>query len=130
VKKMALFAAGVASQRFMNALEQQQEIMADLADMIIQVYALESALLRARKMASARGNAAEAAATMTGLQADETMALAEPAARRILSACGEGDALQTQLAVLRRLARFVPADAVALSRSVAKHALALERYPI
>ena len=50
VKKMTLFAAGVASQRFMTALEEQQEIMADLADMISQVFALESALLRARKM--------------------------------------------------------------------------------
>src|ERR1035438_3946552 len=50
-KKMALFAAGVASQRFMTALQEQQEVMADLADIIMQVYALESALLRARKLA-------------------------------------------------------------------------------
>ena len=39
------------------------------------------------------------------------MALAEQAARRVLAACGEGDALTTQLAILRRLARFTPADA-------------------
>ena len=51
VKKIALFAAGVASQRFMTALQDQQEVMADLADIIMQVYALESALLRARKLA-------------------------------------------------------------------------------
>ncbi len=51
VKKITLFAAGVASQRFMTALEEQQEVMADLADMIIQTYALESALLRAQKIA-------------------------------------------------------------------------------
>ncbi len=57
VKKIALFAAGVASQRFMTGLEEQQEIMADLADMISQVYALESALLRARKLAAARAAA-------------------------------------------------------------------------
>ena len=44
VKKIALFAAGVASQRFMTALQDQQEVMADLADMIMQVYAFESAL--------------------------------------------------------------------------------------
>jgi alkylation response protein AidB-like acyl-CoA dehydrogenase len=81
VKKMALFAAGVASQRFMTGLEEQQEIMADLADMISQVYALESALLRARKMAAAGRSSAEVAAAMTGLLADETMALAEQASR-------------------------------------------------
>jgi butyryl-CoA dehydrogenase len=130
VKKMALFAAGVASQRFMTGLEQQQEIVSDLADMISHVYALESALLRARKLAAAGRNSAEPAAAMTGLLADETMALAEQASRRVLAACGEGDALMTQLAILRRLARFTPANAVALSRTVARHAIQLERYPI
>ena len=93
LKKIALFAAGVASQRFMTGLEEQQEIMADLADLISHVYALESALLRARKLAAAGRNSAEAAIAMTGLLADETMGLAELAARRVLAACGEGDAL-------------------------------------
>jgi alkylation response protein AidB-like acyl-CoA dehydrogenase len=129
-RKIALFAAGVASQRFMTGLEEQQEIMADLADMISQVYALESALLRARKLAAAGRNTAEVAGAMTGLLADETMALAEQASRRVLAACGEGDALMTQLAILRRLARFTPADTVALSRAVAKQVIALERYPV
>jgi butyryl-CoA dehydrogenase len=130
VKKIALFAAGVASQRFMTALEEQQEIMADLADMIGQVFALESALLRAQKMAAAGRNTAAVAAAMTGLLAEESMALVEQAARRVLAGCGEGDALNTQLAILRRLARSTPADTVALSRMVAKQAVALERYPV
>ena len=127
-RKMALFAAGVASQRFMTALQDQQEVMADLADMIAQVFALESALLRAAKL-SGKG-AAEVAAAMTGLLAEETMSLAEQASRRVLAACGEGDMLRTQLAILRRLARFTPADGVALSRAVARQAIQLERYPV
>ena len=130
VKKMALFAAGVASQRFMTALQEEQEVMADLADIIMQVYALESALLRAQKLAQVRKTSAEAAAAMTGLLADETMGLAEQAVRRVLAACAEGDMLRTQLALLRRLARFTPADAVGLSRTVARAAIALERYPV
>ncbi len=130
VKKIALFAAGVASQRFMTGLEDQQEIMADLADMIIQAYALESALVRAQKMVRASRSSAEVAAAMTGLLADEAMAVAERAARRVLAACGEGDALQTQLAILRRLARVAPADVVALSRVVARQCIELERYPV
>jgi butyryl-CoA dehydrogenase len=130
VRKIALFAAGVASQRFKLELEQQQEVMADLADMITQIFALESALVRAQKIAqSGRGTAAVAAA-MTGLLAEETVGPAELAARRILAACSEGDALRTQLAILRRLARSVPADSVALIRSVAKPCLELERYPV
>ena len=129
-KKIALFSAGVASQRFMTGLEEQQEVMADLADMIAQVFALESSLLRARKLGGAGKASAEVAAAMTALLADETMGLAEQAARRVLSACGEGDMLRTQLAILRRLARFTPADATALSRAVARQAIQLERYPL
>jgi alkylation response protein AidB-like acyl-CoA dehydrogenase len=129
-KKIVLFAAGVASQRFMAALEEQQEVMADLADMIAQVYALESALLRSRKLAAAGRSSAEVGAAMTGLLAEETMALAEQATRRVLAACAEGDLLRTQLAILRRLARYTPADVVGLSRSVARQAIQLERYPV
>jgi butyryl-CoA dehydrogenase len=129
-KKLALFAAGVASQRFMAALEDQQEVLADLADMIAQVYALESALLRARKLAAAGKASAAVAAAMTGLLAEETMGLAEQAARRVLAACAEGDLLRTQLAILRRLAKYTPADTVALSRAVARQAILLERYPV
>jgi butyryl-CoA dehydrogenase len=135
VKKIALFAAGVASQRFMAALQDQQEVMADLADIIVQVYALESALLRARKLAatgraSAQAGTATVTAAMAGLLADESMGVAEQAARRVLAACAEGDLLRTQLAILRRLARFTPADVVALSRTVARHCIQLERYPL
>ena len=130
VKKMAVFAAGVASQRFMTALQDEQEVMADLSDLIMQVFALESGLLRARKLLEAGKPQAETAAAMTGLLADESMALAEQATRRVLAACGEGDMLRTQLAILRRLARFTPGDAGRQSRTVARAALALERYPV
>jgi butyryl-CoA dehydrogenase len=130
LKKIALFAAGVAGQRFMTALPEQQEVMADLSDLVIEVYAFESVLLRAQKLAAAGRSTARVAAAMTGLLADESLPRAEQAARRILAACGTGDELATQLAILRRLARFTPADTVALSRSVAREAIAAERYPL
>jgi hypothetical protein len=98
--------------------------------MISQIYALESALLRAQKMAGAGRGSAGVAAAMTGLLAEETIGPAELAARRILAACGDGDGLRTQLAILRRLARAVPADSVALIRSVARQCIELERYPM
>jgi butyryl-CoA dehydrogenase len=129
-RKVALFAAGVASQKFMAALQEQQEVMADLADIIAQVFALESALLRARKLAAANQSSARAAGALTGLLAEETIALAEQASRRVLAACAEGDALRTQLAILRRLVRYTPADTVALSRAVARQAIQMERYPV
>src|SRR3569833_590661 len=130
VKNIALFAAGVASQRYMAALQDQQEIMADLADIISQAFALESALLRARKLASSARSTAAVATAMTGLLADESMAVAEHSARRVLAAAAEGDELRTQLAILRRLARFVPEDTVKLSRTIAQHCIRAERYPL
>ncbi len=128
-RKIALFAAGVASQRFMTALQDQQEIMADLADILMQVYALDTALVRARKLAAAGKGTAEVAAAMTSLLADETIAFAEQASRRVLAASAEGDELRTQLAILRRLARFTPADTVSLSRTIARKCIELEKYP-
>jgi butyryl-CoA dehydrogenase len=130
VRKMAMFSAGVASQRFMTGLEEQQEVMADLADMIAQVYALESALLRARKLAAGGRGQARVAAEMTGLLAEEAMALCDQAAKRVLAACGEGDTLRTQLVILRRLARMAPADSVALSRAVARRCVESQKYPL
>lgn len=130
-RRVTLFAAGAASQRYMNTLEDQQEIMADLADMIAQIYALESALLRARKLAgSSRAAQAAAAAAMTGLIASEVIETAEQCARRILAACADGDLLRTQLAILRRLSRFTPADSIALGRAVAAACIAAEKYPL
>jgi len=130
VKKITLFAAGVASQRFITGLEEQQEIMADLANMISQIYAFESALLRALKLTSAGRSQASVAGAMTGLLAEGSMDLAETAARRILASCAEGDALHTQLAILRRLTRYTPANATALSRSVARSCIDVEKYPL
>ena len=130
LRKLTLFAAGVASQRYMTDLQNQQEIMADLADMITQVYVLESALLRARKLAASGRHTASVAAAMTGLLAMEALDTAEQCARRVLAACAEGDMLSTQLAILRRLARHTPADTVALSRAVAQACLAAGKYPL
>jgi alkylation response protein AidB-like acyl-CoA dehydrogenase len=129
-RKIGLFVAGVASQRFLAALQDQQEIMADLADIISAVYALDSALMRARKLAGSGKGSAGVTEAMTGLLADETLGFAEQAARRILAACAEGDELRTQLSILRRLARSSPSDTVALSRAVAKKCIDLEKYPV
>jgi butyryl-CoA dehydrogenase len=129
-RKIALFSAGVASQRYMTALQDQQEIMADLADIITQVFALDSALLRARKLAASGKSTSSLAGAMTGMLAEEAITTAEQCARRVLAACGEGDELRTQLAILRRIAKYIPADSVALSRAVAQQCIAAEKYPL
>jgi butyryl-CoA dehydrogenase len=114
----------------MTGLQEQQEVMAELAAIIMQIFALESSLLRARKLAASGKGSAEVAAAMSGLLADETIALAEQSARRVLAACGDGDLLRTQLAILRRLAKYTPANVVGMSRVVARHCIQAERYPL
>ena len=123
LRKLFLLAAGAASQRYMTVLQDQQEVMADLADCIMAIYALESALLRARKLARSgmRSNAAAMAAAMTSAFCEAALATVEQAARRVLTASAEGDALGIQLAVLRRFARVPAIDAVAVDRQIARH---------
>lgn len=143
LRKIFLLAAGAASQRYMTALQDQQEVMADLADCIMAIYALESSLLRARKLNSSalRGlsgaspkSAATIAAAMTSAFAEEALATVEQAARRVLAASAEGDALGIQLTVLRRFARVAPGnravDIIALNRQVARHFIDSGRYRI
>jgi alkylation response protein AidB-like acyl-CoA dehydrogenase len=120
-KKLALFTAGAASQKYMTALADQQEVMADLADIIIQVYALESALLRARKLRSRNLPLADTAGAMVQLYAAKAMDIVELASRRIVAAVAEGDTLRVQLAICRRLARRIPEDIYARSRDIARH---------
>jgi len=128
VKQIALFAAGVASQRFMTRLAEEQEIMGALSGMIAEAYALESALLRARKLEGKA--AAEVARAMTGLVAERSLEIATQAARLVLAASSEGDELRTQLAILRRLARVEPANQVALCRKTALAVVEAGRYPL
>jgi alkylation response protein AidB-like acyl-CoA dehydrogenase len=133
MRKMFMLAAGAASQRYMMTLQDEQEVMADLADCIMAIYGLESALLRARKLASsasrAGSGAASVAAAMTSAYAEEALATVEQATRRVLAASAEGDMLGIQLGVLRRFARVSGAvDSIALSRTIARHFLDAGRY--
>jgi butyryl-CoA dehydrogenase len=107
--------------------------MGDLADMTMQVFALESALLRARKLgaqAQAQKSQAQTTRAMVKLFAADALAVVEKAARRVLAAVAEGDMLRTQLAILRRLLKHTPEDTIALSRMVAQRQLEAGGYKL
>jgi alkylation response protein AidB-like acyl-CoA dehydrogenase len=127
-KKIGLFAAGAATQKYMQALQDQQEVMGAIADMIIEVFAMESAILRAEKIA-AKGNA-EISVAMARIYASVAMEKIELAARKIIATVAEGDMLRTQLAILRRLARHDPADTITLRRQVAQHVIRAGKYAL
>jgi alkylation response protein AidB-like acyl-CoA dehydrogenase len=129
-KKLFLFAAGSASQKYMNALAEQQEILAALADMILEVYALDSALARARKLAEKGSAQAALAQSMTQLYAVNAFSAIENAARMVIAAVAEGDLLRTQIAIVRRLAKHETVNTVALGKTIARAAVERGRYPI
>ena len=130
-KKLGLFAAGVASQRYMTELAEQQEIVGALADGIMEIYTFESCLLRAEKMIETNGEAAaRIPIAMTKYYGVKAMERVELSARRVLAAVAEGDMLRTQMTILRWLARFEPADTIALGRQIAQHVVNVGRYAI
>ncbi|HWZ51164.1 MAG TPA: acyl-CoA dehydrogenase family protein [Granulicella sp.] len=132
-KKLTLFAAGAATQRYMAAIAEEQEVMAAIADCITEVFAMESVILRAEKI-GARGTGAgpskEIAVAMARIYAARAMETIELSARRVIAAVAEGDTLRTQLAILRRLAKYDPADTIALRRQVARHMVKAGKYAL
>jgi butyryl-CoA dehydrogenase len=129
-KKLTLFAAGAASQKYMLGLADQQEVMGALADCIMEIYALESALLRAEKLLAARAPAAKQAAALTQYCANKAFETIDASSRKVIRAAAEGDTLRTQMAIVRRLAKCEPADTIALGRQIAAHVIAAGRYAL
>ncbi len=129
-KKATLLVAGRAVQTYLQALAEEEEIIGVLSDCVMEVYAMESALLRTVKKlgrSSPEACATEAAAVRCFIfDAADRM---EIAARRALARISEGDTLRTETAVLRRFLRRTPVDTIALRRRVASRAIELGRYP-
>jgi len=119
-KKIALLLMAVAFEKFGLELEKQQEVIAGIADVVMETFAMESAQLRSRKNALA--------ADICAVLLPDSMARIEMFARPILAACAEGDALRANLAILRRFARFEPVDSIALRRRIAERLLTAGRY--
>src|SRR5438477_846425 len=120
-KKIGLFAAGIATQKYMQAIQDQQEIMGAIANMTIETYAMESAVLRAQKLADRNGEAsATHAIAMTRVYLAGAMDKIESAAKMVIAACSDGDMLRSQLAILRRLSKYEPFNTVALRQAIAQ----------
>jgi alkylation response protein AidB-like acyl-CoA dehydrogenase len=128
-KKIFLLAAGGALQHFRDQLGEQQEIMAALANCTIEIYAMESSLRRAQKAAARSNSGAASMADATRAFIYDAADRLEKEARTALAATLEGDALQTQLAVLRRFAKKDVLDTIAIRRRIADAVLAQDRYP-
>ena len=126
-KKIALLTLGVAHQRYGAQLERQQEIIMNISDIVMEVLAMESSLLRRRKLVGDRGaNAADACAVYLR----DALTRIELASRTVISACAEGEELRQKLSQLSAYASHDPVNAIALRRKIATRLLATECYTI
>ncbi|PYI55845.1 acyl-CoA dehydrogenase family protein [Paenibacillus flagellatus] len=130
-KQLFLLIGGQAVQTYGLALEEEQEVLALLADVMIRIYAMESAIVRAEKIAAKSGEArAELAAAMATVYVHEAFADVERAAKQAVAAMASGDLLALQLSVLRKWTRHTPPDAIRLKRKIAEKVIAAERYVV
>jgi alkylation response protein AidB-like acyl-CoA dehydrogenase len=130
-KKLGLLISGAASQKYMMALADQQEIVGALADMIIETYAMESTILRTQKLIEHGGEAAaKLPIAMTQIYITQAMERVEASAKKVIAAVADGDMMRTQLAIVRRLVKYEPFNTIALRQQVAQRVIDAEKYVI
>jgi len=129
-KKIGLLVTGAAVQKYMAKLADEQEILGLISDIIIEVFAMESALLRALKSMEKFGEEkAQLQKAIVRVYVNDGFNRVEGFAKQALSAIAEGDTLRTQLSALKKLTRFTPVNTVALRREVADYTIKVGKYP-
>ncbi|MGA7058134.1 MAG: acyl-CoA dehydrogenase family protein [Terriglobales bacterium] len=130
-KKLGLFIAGSATQKYMAAIQDKQEVMGAIADMTIEIYAMESAVLRAQKMVEQKGEASAALPlAMTRVYLTQAFEKVEAVAKKVIADVAEGDMLRTQLAIVRRLAKHEPFNTIALRQQIAQRTIEAGKYSL
>jgi alkylation response protein AidB-like acyl-CoA dehydrogenase len=130
-KKMFLQAAGGAVQKFREKLADEQELIGALSNVVMEIYAMESCLLRAQKAAAAKGEpASQTMIDSARVFINDAAERLEHETKRAIAAIHEGDMLTTQMAVMKRFAKRAPVDTIALRRRVAAAVQSQDRYPL
>lgn len=131
-KKLFLMAAGLAAQNLGNDLKDNQYVLMGLAEMVLQIYTMESGVLRAQKVqemdVSEEHKAfVEKAATLGAFGA---MNILEQHAKEVLCAVEKGDSLSTVLAGMRKLVRRPNVDMIGLRQEIASLVIEKGKYPV
>lgn len=128
-KKIALLAAGAATQKYMEKLGNEQEIVALIADIIIEICAMESALLRSLKKFQKEGEEkSKIHIAATKVYINDSFPRVDIMAKQVFAAISEGEELRTQLMGLKKFARFTPINTIALRREIADSIIPVARY--
>lgn len=129
LKKAGLMISGAAVQKFMQKLSEEQEVLMNLADMLIEVYAAESALLRTEKLIGMKGkDACQQQINMTNLYLHRAVEIANKAGKEAIFAFAEGDEQRMMLLGLKRFTKIEPMNLKDVRRSIADHVLAKQAY--
>jgi len=113
----------------MQAIQDQQAILGAIANIVIETYAIESAVLRAQKLAARHGEAGTTnAIAMTRVYMAGAMERIESAAKMVIAASSEGDMLRSQMAILRRLSKCEPFNTIALRETIAQRVIETGKY--
>ncbi len=130
-KKIFLQAAGGAVQKYRDKLADEQELVGALANIVMEIYAMESSLLRAAKsgVSARRAKLPARCWTPRASSSPTPLRAVEHEARSALAAVHSGDMLTTQMAVLKRFTKRAPVDTIALRRRVAEAVQSGDRYP-
>jgi alkylation response protein AidB-like acyl-CoA dehydrogenase len=129
-KKIALLVTGAAVQKYMMQLAEEQEILGLISDMAIEVFAMESGLLRALKtMEKFKDEKCQTQKAIVKVYVNEAFDRVEGFAKQAFAAIAEGDTLRTQLSALEKITRFTPINTVRLRREIAGVVIKVGRYP-
>ena len=124
-KKALLFTAGAAVQKFADAIRNEQEVLMHLSNIVMEIYAMDTTIHRLVK-----NDLADPHVDVARTFINDAMSRIDYAARQVLAAVAEGDALRTQLAALRRLLRWVPIDTVRTRQRIAEFLVESNRYSL
>src|SRR5437773_2359966 len=124
-KKALLFTAGAAVQKFADAIRNEQEVLMHISNIVMEIYAMDTTIIRLVK-----NELADPHADVARTFINDAMSRIDYAARQVLAAVAEGDALRTQLAALRRLLRWVPIDTVRTRQRIAEFLVESNRYSL
>jgi alkylation response protein AidB-like acyl-CoA dehydrogenase len=128
-KKTALMVFGVALQTYGQKIADEQEVLMHAADILMDVYAAESAVLRASAASAAGNSRAALHVDAARVFVNDAALRIDASARQALAAMIDGDMLRTMLSALRRLSKTMPINTAALRRRIAGETVARGVYP-
>ncbi|MBA4532602.1 acyl-CoA dehydrogenase family protein [Brevibacillus halotolerans] len=130
-RKIILMVAGSALMKYQKQLDQEQELLAIAADMLIELYAMDSAVKRTEKAITKNGADKEQhKLNLTTVFVHEAFDRIEQGAKEALAGMEEGDDLRLRLSILKKLTRRDPINSIGLKRQIAAHVLEKNGYAV